>query len=380
MGRIYKYVAVFAVSLACICAVAVPSEAALADRYQKSFVGGSSAAAVKQSGKGSAIPQKKVTPLPKEFAAKVKKNTDRYIAAFYNDEFAHRYYYGRLLSKNKHPLTKEQLLAMQDELKGLNKELSASALALAKDIKTARAALPYMSDKDKLRLARILIPFVAMPANAAGNDGPIDASALDGIGAGLTGIADTTANIGYSSINEMEAANARMESKIYSGLIIGAAAVGVVVSGAAVVGGLAMGVAAIGGATTAGAAVGGAVVTTIGFVGGGLNLVESSIGFVDEITEKQTNTKDLHEINKTLGKVNMVLGGSPKTTTEVVKVVVDTYDINKTEIIDHIYSDEPNPKSPGKAGVNKVVSAENSAQAGDSSNSGEDNGRSGGGH
>ena len=122
----------------------------------------------------------------------------------------------------------------------------------------------------------------------------------------------------------------------------------------------------MGAATTGGAILGG-IVLIGGIVGGGLEIVNAGVGFVDSMTEKETDTSTLQKISTTINIVNVGAGANKK---ELVKVAVETTEATKDMWIPKIFDETQKDDNSGKDGVNKVKNAKKNASSGGSGGGG----------
>lgn len=295
--------------------------------------------------------------LPQKYTELIMKEHDKYIEAFVNAEMANRYYFKQIYDakyRGKKAPSQEELDAMRFELKILNKELSASAKRYARNIGMAKMAMAGMNEEERTLLAKALSHIFARPAYA------FDASALDGIEAGLNRIAADTANIGYTNEHDAEIGKAQ-NAKIG---LIAASGAGLIASVGAAVGGFCIAVAAAPAATAAGA-FGAGVIFTVGLVGGGLGAVDSAIGFIDAVTDKETDTSDLKKITLGFNTVSFVGGlGAVNSAAEGIKTAVDAADMTKDDWIPELgklLDASEDAKAPGREGVGKIKKAKASA-------------------
>lgn len=361
----------------------LPAEAALSSRYE------GNASAVKAEGRNIREAVKREAPstaqttnraaaekgdvllkggsvIPQRYAELIKKEHARYCEAFVNAEMGHRYYYKQIYDakyKGKKTPAQEELEAMRFELKMLMKDLSSSAKRYARNIGMAKMAMAGMDEGERTLFAKLLSSIFARPAYA------FDASSLDGIEAGLNNIANSTADVGYTNERDAEIGKAQ-NAKI--GLVV-AAGIGVIASGGLMIGGVVGGVAIAGATTTTAGALGAGALTTLGIVGGGLSTVDSTIGFIDAVTDKETDTSDLKHIAVAVNTVTIVGGGAPKSVVEGVKTVVDLTEATKDEWIpklQDILSNSEDSKAPGRDGVKAVKKAKDSCGGSNSNNGG----------
>ncbi|HPX03354.1 MAG TPA: hypothetical protein PKY79_02330, partial [Synergistaceae bacterium] len=199
--------------------------------------------------------------------------------------------------------------------------------------------------------AKMLGQIIGTPAYA------VDAGSLSGVEAGLNSIAGATADVGLSS--EADYANAEANSAKAGEIIASATSLATttVLAGATVITGAAV---TMGAATTGGAILGG-IVLIGGIVGGGLEIVNAGVGFVDSMTEKETDTSTLQKISTTINIVNVGAGANKK---ELVKVAVETTEATKDMWIPKIFDETQKDDNPGKDGVNKVKNAKKNASSG----------------
>ncbi|MDY2985007.1 MAG: hypothetical protein SOR75_06700 [Synergistes jonesii] len=313
---------------------------------------------------------------PQKYTELIMKEHDKYIEAFLNAEMGNRYYFKQIYDakyRGKKAPSQEELDAMRFELKILNKELSASAKRYARNIGMAKMAMAGMNEEERTLLAKALSHIFARPAYA------FDASALDGIEAGLNRIAADTANIGYT--NEYEAAVD--EAKWAKIGRIATTGTGLLASTVGVVGSACIAIAAAPAAPvaiTAGTVVGGTALF-IGFVGGWLGVGTSYVAFRDAVFDEETDTSEVQSVASTLTLLSLA-GGVPtlKTDTEYLKAAVDAFDAGKDALIGAkdtffaLLDASEDAKAPGRAGVDKVKKAKEAAGAGGSGKGG------GGGH
>ncbi|MDD4705432.1 MAG: hypothetical protein PHG52_06555, partial [Synergistaceae bacterium] len=249
------------------------------------------------------------------------------------------------------------------ELSLLMKDLGSSAKRYASNIRMAKMAMLEMEEEERSVFAKILGQIIGTPAYA------VDAGSLSGVEAGLNSVANSTADVGLSS--EADYANAEANSAKAGEIIASATSLATttVLAGATIIGGAA----ATMGAATTGAAVIGGIVLVGGIVGGGLETVDAAIGFVDSLTEKETDTSDLKKISSTINIINVGAGAKKS---EFVRVAVDAADATKEKWIPKIFDETEKKDAPGKDGINKVKNAKKNAS---SSGGGGGSGGSGGG-
>ncbi len=303
--------------------------------------------------------------LPQRYAELIRKEHAKYCEAFANAEMGHRYYYKQIYDtkyKGKKAPTQEELEAMRFELKTLMKDLSSSAKRYARNISMVKMAMAGMDEEERTLFAKALGRLFASPAYA------FDVSSLDGVEAGLNSIANSTADVSYTNERDAEIGKAQ-NAKI--GLVI-AAGIGVIASGGLMIGGIVGGVAIAGATTTTAGALGAGALTTLGIVGGGLSTVDSTIGFIDAVTDKETDTSDLKHIAVAVNMLNVVGGGAPKSVVDGIKTTVDIAEATKDEWIPElqkIFETSEDSKAPGRDGVKAVKKAKDSC-GGSNSNSG----------
>ena len=221
----------------------------------------------------------------------------------------------------------------------------------------AKMAMLEMEEEERSVFAKILGQIIGTPAYA------VDAGSLSGVEAGLNSVANSTADVGLSS--EADYANAEANSAKAGEIIASATSLATttVLAGATIIGGAA----ATMGAATTGAAVIGGIVLVGGIVGGGLETVDAAIGFVDSLTEKETDTSDLKKISSTINIINVGAGAKKS---EFVRVAVDAADATKEKWIPKIFDETEKNDCPGKDGVNKVKNAKKNASSGGSGGGG----------
>ena len=290
----------------------------------------------------------------------IKKEHAVYCKAFIDAEMGLRYFYKTQYDAKyrgaKAP-TADELKAMRFELSLLMKDLGSSAKRYASNIRMAKMAMLEMEEEERSAFAKILGQIIGTPAYA------VDAGSLSGVEAGLNSIANSTADVGLSTEAEYATAEANTAK---AGEIIASAtslATTTVLAGATIIGGAAVTM----GAATTGAAVIGGIVLVGGIVGGGLETVDAAIGFVDSLTEKETDTSDLKKISTTINIINVGAGAKKS---EWVRVAVDTADATKEMWIPEIFDATEKSDCPGKDGVNKVKNAKKNASSGGSGGGG----------
>lgn len=284
----------------------------------------------------------------------IKKEHAVYCKAFIDAEMGLRYFYKTQYDAKyrgaKAP-TADELKAMRFELSLLMKDLGSSAKRYASNIRMARMAMLEMEEEERSVFAKMLGQIIGTPAYA------VDAGSLSGVEAGLNSIAGATADVGLSS--EADYANAEANSAKAGEIIASATSLATttVLAGATVITGAAV---TMGAATTGGAILGG-IVLIGGIVGGGLEIVNAGVGFVDSMTEKETDTSTLQKISTTINIVNVGAGANKK---ELVKVAVETTEATKDMWIPKIFDETQKDDNPGKDGVNKVKNAKKNASSG----------------
>ena len=357
------------------------AEASLSSKYEVPASGGSLAAAAPATSKPApatktvpAAPVKAAPAAPpqnaaqstsngttilyrKELKAKqlelIKKEHAVYCKAFIDAEMGLRYFYKTQYDAKyrgaKAP-TADELKAMRFELSLLMKDLGSSAKRYSSNIRMAKIAMLEMEEEERSVFAKVLSQITGTPAYA------VDAGSLSGIEAGLNSIANSTADVGLSTEAEYATAEANTAK---AGEIISSAtslATTLIGAGATIIGGAAI---TMGTATTGGAIIGG-IVLVGGIVGGGLEAVDATIGFVDSLTEKETDTSDLKKISTIVNTIN-VTGGAKKG--ELIKTAVDAADATKEMWIPKIFDETEKKDCPGKDGVNKVKNAKKNASS-----------------
>ncbi len=340
----------------------LPAEAALSSKQEDNAAAQAPSRAAAEN--GEALP-KEGSVLPQRYMDLIMKEHARYCEAFVNAEMGHRYYYKQIYDakyKGKKAPTQEELEAMRFELKTLMKDLSSSAKKYARNIGMAKMAMAGMDEEERTLFVKALSRLFARPAYA------FDASSLDGIEAGLNSIAGYTADVGYTNETDMwlgKAQNAQIG-------LVAAAGVGVITSAGLLAGSAVVGGAAVGAAATAVGAVGAGALFTLGIVAGGLGIVDSAIGFIDAVTEKETDTTNLKRVNMAVNTLTIVGGGSPKCVAEGIKTAVDIVDMTKDEWIPELqkmFETSEDSKAPGRDAVKAVKKAKDSC-GGSNSNGG----------
>lgn len=314
------------------------------------------------------IKEKKVIDLPKKYTEQIVKEHEKFIKAFANSEMAHRYYFKQIydaVNRGKKEPTKESLRAMEFELKLLDKELCACAKRYSQNIRVVRAAMEEMNYEERTRFVKALSLIFAAPAYA------FDSSSLNSIEAGLNNIAAGTANIGYNNLEDHYrgvAANAKIGEIVTSGVCV-------ITTAGLTVGGLALATVAAPAVTTVGASAALFVGVTAGLTGGMLATADATIGFIDAVTDQETDTKNLKKMALGFSLLSVGSGAAGVTSAvETVKLAVDVADSTKDVWIP-LLNEAENPKMPGREGVTAVKNANDSASANSSSDGG-----SGGGH
>lgn len=331
------------------------------------FQSAPAAFAADKSEKKVEIVTREVTELPQKYVELIMKEHEKFIKAFANSEMAHRYYFKQIydaVNRGKKEPTKESLRAMEFQLKLLDRELSACAKRYARNISMARAAMEKMNYEEKTRFAKALSLIFASPAYA------FDSSSLSSIEAGLNNIAAGTANIGYENLEDRIRAEAASEAANAKLGEIAASGVCVVTTAGLTIGGVALAVAAA--PVVTGVAAGTALFVggVAGLVGGMLATGDAIIGFVDSITEKETDTRDLKKMAMGFSLLSITSGASgAAAAVEQVKLAVDVADSTKDAWIP-LLNEAENPKMPGRAGVADVKNANESSDANSSSEGG----------
>ena len=328
-----SFLFLFILSLALI-SLSLPLEAALSSKYDSPATSAQGSATVKPSAPAPAtaaapanaadpssggviILERK--PLKAMQLKLIEKEHAVYCKAFVDAEMGLRYFYKTQYDAKyrgaKAP-TEEELKAMRFELSLLMKDLGSSAKRYASNIRMARMAMLEMEEEERSVFAKMLGQIIGTPAYA------VDAGSLSGVEAGLNSIAGATADVGLSS--EADYANAEANSAKAGEIIASATSLATttVLAGATVITGAAV---TMGAATTGGAILGG-IVLIGGIVGGGLEIVNAGVGFVDSMTEKETDTSTLQKISTTINIVNVGAGANKK---ELVKVAVETTEATK---------------------------------------------------
>jgi len=355
--------------------LSLPVEAALSSKYDSPASSAEGSAAVKPaapapataaapanaadpSSGGVIILERK--PLKAMQLKLIEKEHAVYCKAFVDAEMGLRYFYKTQYDAKyrgaKAP-TEEELKAMRFELGLLMKDLGSSAKRYASNIRMARMAMLEMEEEERSVFAKMLGQIIGTPAYA------VDAGSLSGVEAGLNSVAGATADVGLSS--EADYANAEANSAKAGEVIASATSLATttVLAGATIIGGAAVTM----GAATTGAAVIGGIVLVGGIVGGGLETVDAAIGFVDSLTEKETDTSDLKKISSTVNIINVGAGAKKS---EFVRVAVDAADATKEKWIPKIFDETEKNDCPGKDGVNKVKNAKKNASSGGSGGGG----------
>jgi uncharacterized membrane protein YgcG len=381
-----KFKALLIVLIMSISLISLASfaEAALSSKYEAPASGADAAAPSKPTPATKAAPAAKTVPaaavktapanLPQNVAAPsvngasvvyrgnltakqlelIKKEHAVYCKAFVDAEMGLRYFYKTQYDAQyrgaKAP-TQEELEAMRFELSLLMKDLGSSAKRYASNIRMAKIAMTEMDEGERTLFAIALSHIMATPAYA------VDAGSLSGVEAGLNSIANATAAVGLSAEANFATAEANIAK---AGGVLSAAtslATTLAITGVSLVGGFALASAA----TTTGAAVIGGLIVTGAIVGGGLEIVDSTLGFIDSLTENTTDTKDLQKISATVNLVNVVAGAKKG---ELIRVVVQGADATKQLWIPEIFAETEKKDCPGKDGVNKVKNAQKAASSG----------------
>lgn len=363
-----SFLFLFILSLALI-SLSLPLEAALSSKYDSPATSAQGSATVKPSAPAPAtaaapanaadpssggviILERK--PLKAMQLKLIEKEHAVYCKAFVDAEMGLRYFYKTQYDAKyrgaKAP-TEEELKAMRFELGLLMKDLGSSAKRYASNIRMARMAMLEMEEEERSVFAKMLGQIIGTPAYA------VDAGSLSGVEAGLNSIAGATADVGLSS--EADYANAEANSAKAGEIIASATSLATttVLAGATVITGAAvtMGAATIGGAILGGIVLIGAI------VGGGLEIVNAGVGFVDSMTEKETDTSTLQKISTTINIVNVGAGANKK---ELVKVAVETTEATKDMWIPKIFDETQKDDNPGKDGVNKIKKAQKDSSSG----------------
>ena len=353
-----------------LVSVSLPVEATLSSKYDSPVAKTAPAATVKTqsvaltpnvasspSGQATVIKRKDLKAKQLEL---IKKEHAVYCKAFIDAEMGLRYFYKTQYDAKyrgaKAP-TEEELKAMRFELRLLMKDLGSSAKRYASNIRMAKIAMLEMEEEERSVFAKILGQIIGTPAYA------VDAGSLSGVEAGLNSVANSTADVGLSTEAEYAMAEANTAK---AGEVIASAtslATTTVLAGATIIGGAPVTM----GAATTGAAVIGGIVLVGGIVGGGLETVDAAIGFVDSLTEKETDTSDLKKISSTVNIINVGAGAKKS---ELVRVAVDAADATKEKWIPAIFDATEKSDCPGKDGVNKIKNAKKNASSGGSGGGG----------
>ncbi|MGD9666628.1 MAG: hypothetical protein AB7U31_04115 [Synergistaceae bacterium] len=394
----YKGILFLCVLFIAVMSLSLPVEAALSSKYESPAAATEGASSVKPAAPAPAAATAQAKPAPaaktapaatvkkepvklppnvnaspsgqatvierKDLKAKqlelIKKEHAVYCKAFIDAEMGLRYFYKTQYDAKyrgaKAP-TADELKAMRFELSLLMKDLGSSAKRYASNIRMAKMAMLEMEEEERSAFAKILGQIIGTPAYA------VDAGSLSGVEAGLNSIANSTADVGLSTEAEYATAEANTAK---AGEIIASAtslATTTVLAGATIIGGAAVTM----GAATTGAAVIGGIVLVGGIVGGGLETVDAAIGFVDSLTEKETDTSDLKKISTTINIINVGAGAKKS---EWVRVAVDAADATKEKWIPEIFDATEKSDCPGKDGVNKVKNAKKNASSGGSGGGG----------
>jgi len=293
-----------------------------------------------------------------------KKEHETFCKAFVDAEMGLRYFYKTqydAIHSGRRAPSDEELKAMRFELSLLMKDLGSSAKRYASNIRMAQLVMQNMDGDQKTLFAKTLSGFFVTPAYA------FDASSLSGISAGFNSVANASSDVGFSSEADYARAAMSQANLAKAGEIIAAATSMVsttILSGAAVVGGAAL---TMGAVTTGGAFLGGAMMVG-SIVGGGLETATSVIGFIDALTEGETDLRHAKEVSVTINVINVA--ASIPASVRTIKVIVDMADATKDAWIPRILRETEDPNNPGMDGVNRVKSAQSSASSGGSGGGG----------
>lgn len=309
---------------------------------------------IKSSSEAAVIWRKKLSAKKLQI---IRKEHAKFCKAFVDAEMGLRYFYKTQYDAKyrfKKAPTPEELKAMRFELSLLMKDLGSSAKRYASNIRIARIAMMEMDEEERSFFAKALSQIIGTPAYA------IDAGSLSGIETGLNNIANSTADVGLSTEADYASAAMSEANMAKAGEVIASATSLVtttVLAGTAIVGGAALTM----GAVTTGGVVAGGVILVGAIVGGGLEATSSAIGFIDSLTEQETDTKDLKKISTAINVLNV---GAGVKNGEVLRVVVDATDATKDVWIPMIFEETEKPNCPGKDGVNKVKNAQKNTSSG----------------
>jgi len=332
----------------------------------------------------------KKTVIPRKYAAQILREHNAYIEAFINAEMGARYYCKRIndaVYRGKKTPSQEELDAMAYEVTRLRKKLSSVAKRYTFNIRVAkRMAVSFMNEEERTMLAEALSFLFATPAHAAA----FNLSSLNGIEAGLNSIADGTPDINMSAAEidrlrkeekkrqrEMEArypqtrkdrikaemADAQMDAAISGTLGYVARAGEVAAAGTTLVAGAALFALTVPAALTAGSTAAGLFTVTVGMVGGGLSTVDSALGFVDTVTDKEDRSSGRKGLKKAVVAVNTVnvVKGALTVTSAVEGLSALTDAVGLAQSYEDMLDACEDPKAPGREGVKAVKYAANNA-------------------
>lgn len=312
-----------------------------------------------------------------------------------------RYYCKRIndaVYRGKKTPSQEELDAMAYEVTRLRKKLSSVAKRYAFNIRVAkRMAVSFMNEEERTMLAEALSFLFATPAHAAA----FNLSSLNGIEAGLNSIAGGTPDISMSAAEidrrrkeriekekahkaamkqqlEKESQNpelrrqqiksrmehAQREADFYGTTVSWVARAGeVAAAGTTLVAGAALFALTVPAALTAGSTAAGLFTVTVGMVGGGLSTVDSALGFVDTVTDKEDRSSGRKGLKKAVVAVNTVnvVKGALTVTSAVEGLSALTDAVGLAQSYEDMLDACEDPKAPGREGVKAVKYAANNA-------------------
>lgn len=295
----------------------------------------------------------------------IKKEHYTYCNAFIDAEMGLRYFYKLqydAMYKGAKAPTEDELKAMRFELSLLMKDLGSSAKRYASNIRMAQMAMIDMEEEEKSFFAKALGQILGTPAYA------VDAGSLNGIAAGLNGIANSTTDVGLSTAADYSraaqsksTADAWMMASavftagevIYSGVSL---VTTTALAGTAIVAGAALTM----GAATTGAAVVGGVVFVGAVVGGGLETVDAAIGLLESLGSQVSDTKLLKKMSLAVNILNVA---ATYKKTELIKAGFDFVEGTKDEWIPTMFRETEKPNCPGTNGINKIKKAKKEASS-----------------
>lgn len=406
----YKHILfLFIISLALI-SLSLPVEASLSSKYESPAAKTEGAAAVKpaavktpQTQQQTSKPSKKTVSakdlnvvaryeIPKKYINSMEKEHVRFCKAYADAEMGLRYFFktGYDATKGKRAPSQQQIQSMRFEIKLLLKDLSSSAKRYERNIKFAKLAMDSMTPEEKSFFVLVLSRIFGTPAYADDggwtpdpNYGFDDMMSSLADSFGQTAVAAETANIGMDDVDPSDFGKVgnQVESSFSDSWdsFSSSKSANVMATGAKLVTGTVLTVATIVGGTAivSTAPVTGGILVIGGIIGGGFEFVSSTIGFVDAVYGKETNTKDLELIDNISRWTSLPVTivnpgkGAVEISTNVLSGTKDFWVPWMTG------SDDP--QCPGRNGANAVKKAKETNSGGGGSGGGGGGSGSGGG-